>query len=500
MKNVRSIRVAAAFVSTALLAPITPIATAADAYVPVMDNTFVGVGSDATKTNLNWLTDKTLKRQVVQVAKASDVVDGQFPANAPVVEAKVASSSVDGVGFGVSRYQAKAAIDTPEANTDYTFRVSTDQKNWTPARTFNTGGFNDENWNFASFGDPQLGASDDLEADKVGWNNTVKTVQDKLPGTDFYLSLGDQVNSVLKASDQMSEMGAFFSPEGLSKRRLAVNRGNHDSMTSLYGQSFNLPNSTASNPLSDTFNYAYTYNNALIVTLDTEAPFNYLTNKYDEAGFQKQVDFLHQQIANKPTNVDWVIVTYHRSSWSQAYHQADARIQDWRKHMLPEISKANVDLVLGGHDHIYTRSQLLEGNEPVQVPEQRSNDVTLTPKAGQTLYLAQTSSSASKFYDFSANPVILNPEDYLIDYPLPIHRYDRPDITNIQQSDAEGITARQTGYWAQTRTAQYTDVQIHGGKEIVLTTYDTGRTADGTILPERAGQVVDKVALKSKNA
>ena len=52
----------------------------------------------------------------------------------------------------------------------------------------------------------------------------------------------------------------------------------------------------------------------------------------------------------------------------------------------------NVDLVLSGHDHIYTRSHLMDGMEPVISEEGRKRE-------GETLYLTLGSSTGSKYYD-----------------------------------------------------------------------------------------------------
>lgn len=54
--------------------------------------------------------------------------------------------------------------------------------------------------------------------------------------------------------------------------------------------------------------------------------------------------------------------------------------------------------MLGGHDHIYTRTELMEGNTPV-TSGGAPGDV-LPIEDGQTMYVTGTSSSGSKFYPY----------------------------------------------------------------------------------------------------
>jgi len=63
------------------------------------------------------------------------------------------------------------------------------------------------------------------------------------------------------------------------------------------------------------------------------------------------------------TSQDWVIATWHHPPYTKGSHDSDteSRHIDMRENALPILEAGGVDLVLGGHSHIYERSFLLDG-------------------------------------------------------------------------------------------------------------------------------------------
>ena len=63
------------------------------------------------------------------------------------------------------------------------------------------------------------------------------------------------------------------------------------------------------------------------------------------------------------------------------------------------MEKYNVDLVLGGHDHSYSRSHVMKGKDAqVQCDENGQAPQTYTNPDG-TIYVTLNSASGSKFYE-----------------------------------------------------------------------------------------------------
>lgn len=202
--------------------------------------------------------------------------------------------------------------------------------------------------------------------------------------------------------------------------------------------------------------YFFERGNALIVSLDS--------NLSSSADIDSHAEYLRQVIGSKGADKDWVVVTYHHSPFSQAYHQNDGDVKRLREGLTPVMSELGVDAVLGGHDHIYTRSYLMEGTKPV-VPEEKpaAGDV-LHPQDGQVLYMIASSASGSKFYDFWAAGKTYK------------------DLSEEEAAE-KGLTAPFTARWNQDRTPDYTNVEVTANT-LTLTTYNVDD-----------GSIVDKVTL-----
>jgi hypothetical protein len=63
------------------------------------------------------------------------------------------------------------------------------------------------------------------------------------------------------------------------------------------------------------------------------------------------------------TEQEWIIAYWHHPPYTKGSHDSDTEGQlvDMRENALPILEAAGVDLVLGGHSHIYERSYLLDG-------------------------------------------------------------------------------------------------------------------------------------------
>ncbi|WP_311354894.1 hypothetical protein [Corynebacterium pyruviciproducens] len=134
------------------------------------------------------------------------------------------------------------------------------------------------------------------------------------------------------------------------------------------------------------------------------------------------------------------------------------------------FTELGVDAVLSGHDHIYTRSHLMNGTEPVGTGLGTRGD-RLEPKDGEVLYITSTSTGAGKYYDFQdrfGESVPNARMEYSADFNHPAYPW--------------------TAYWRQDYDPDYLKVQVTP-EQLTFTTYDADQP-----------YVIDKVTLVNNDA
>lgn len=123
-------------------------------------------------------------------------------------------------------------------------------------------------------------------------------------------------------------------------------------------------------------NYYFLYNNILFVTLNTGAypggndaenagnpNVPSAENENDAIGivenFRKTLAAATAEYAGQ---YDWLMVTHHKSTQTVAKHVADSDIENYVDAGFETLmDEFKVDFVLGGHDHVYSRSYVLKG-------------------------------------------------------------------------------------------------------------------------------------------
>ena len=351
----------------------------------------LSVGSTPTEHNLNWFSRDSTNGQI-QFAKKADMTGNEFPkAKAKTVNSKIEKAQADGY------YANKATMSDLEENTAYVYRVG-NNGHWSDTYTTTTKSKGDFSFLFA--GDPQLGSSGDLASDKDGWKNTLNLVNTNplFKDVHFIQNAGDHV----EAGKNESQYDAYLSNYQGSvvySTPFANVVGNHDYAGTAYNDHFNLPNvsnlgsSGQGNAQGD---YYYIYNNALMLVLNSN---NRSTAEHEE--------FIKNTLAKTKDNQDikWKIVVFHHSIYSSASHASDNDILARRDTLAPMFSQNGIDLVLMGHDHVYTRSMLMDGTTALKDEsfDQNGNPIhEVTDPKGLT-YITANSASGSKYYEFTSN-------------------------------------------------------------------------------------------------
>ena len=126
-------------------------------------------------------------------------------------------------------------------------------------------------------------------------------------------------------------------------------------------------------------NYYYLYNNVLFVTLNTGAypggndeenadnanvPSAAKDNSEAETIVENFRTTMNAATSEYAGQYNWLIVTHHKSTQTVAKHAADSDIENYVDAGFEQVmDKFDVDFVLGGHDHVYSRSYVLKGGE-----------------------------------------------------------------------------------------------------------------------------------------
>ena len=337
----------------------------------VQKSVILMIGSDETSRNLTWYANVE-EAGSVQWAKQSDMQDGLFPAQ--YSEAAATSIAANDEGF----YSNQATMTGLEENTTYVYRV-VNGDTISQIYTFETGDF-DDGYSFILAGDPQIGAGN-TETDTVGWDETLDTAIAQLD-PDFLVSAGDQVNT----NNNETQYTGYLN-DALTYLTSATTIGNHDSGSAAYNEHFNLPNeSDGLGATTAGTDYWFVYDNTLFMVINSN---NRSTAEHKE--------FMESAIAQNP-DVRWKTVVFHHSVYSTASHVNDGDIIERREELPPVMSELGIDVVLMGHDHVYTRTYMMNGTTP---DDSQGVQSEVTNPEG-VLYLTANSASGSKYYDIAA--------------------------------------------------------------------------------------------------
>ena len=349
---------------------IVNINSASNEYVAT-DITFAP-GADSTKLNFNWYSNLDSPNSVVQVAKKADMTGAEFPTEKATVFNGTVSSAVTGF------YSNKVTVTDLQESTQYVYRVGDgNDTNWSPVYNYTTQ--DPDNYSFLAVGDPQIGSSGSDAADTNGWKDTMSKAFSQYPDVSFLLSLGDQIES----NSNENEYNGFFAPPELRSLPVAPLVGNHDNGAPNYNYHFNLPNlsSQYGKTTNSSSDYYFTYGQSLFMVLNTNN-----TNAAEHEAF------IDETIAAN-SNATWKVVMFHQDIYGSGGHAFETGIQDLKRKLFPIFDQHDIDLVLTGHDHSYTRTYQMFNDQPLK----GQNSIG-------TLYMTLNSGSGSKYYDLQSLP------------------------------------------------------------------------------------------------
>ena len=352
----------------------------------------LNIGADSSERNLNWQTNLELDFKV-QYGLKSDMIGGAFPATYKEVAARKDCDTACGT------VAHKATLVNLADDTEYVYRmVSGDIQS--ELYYFSTGNASD-GFTFAFVGDPQVGHHAD---EGNGWETTVDAIlrKDRGYNVDFMLISGDQVHKT-----EMANYDKFFYSK-LSGLTTATIAGNHDN-NATYNDYYNMPNVSDKYGVSKAEgDYYFVYGNTLFMCLNSNnlhkdtpneseqahgGPLTDEVKAYNKERVQEHIDFMSEVIAEHPEAI-WKTVVLHQSIYSVSGHRNDLYVQEIKEHLEPALIDLDIDVVLMGHDHCYTRTYMMNG---INTPDNANGAQSRVLNSNGILYITGDSASGNKY-------------------------------------------------------------------------------------------------------
>lgn len=313
-------------------------------------------GADETQLNFAWYS-KDADGAATPVVHFG--TDRNNLASFEGASAAVDSSLTDGEAYSYNH----VTVTGLQPNTTYYYTVEKSGAE-TEVQTYTTGDF--ESTQILYVGDPQIGASkgqpqngEELVADSgaantaarndgFAWDRTLDIAVEQNPGLDFVISAGDQVNKTGQAKEE--EYAGYLAPDALASLPVATTIGNHDSLNPDYMYHFYNPNQTGYGETEAGGDYYYSYGSGLFIVLNTN---NYNVAEHEQA--------IREAVASDP-DATFRIVTIHQDIYGSGLDHSDTDGMILRTQLTPIFDEYDIDVVLQGHDHTYSRTKLLYGD------------------------------------------------------------------------------------------------------------------------------------------
>lgn len=357
--------VSAAPMEVETTAPVVSYALTDENKVPAQLNVHVGEDA-ATSVNVTYTTRVETDKTTIAVTKTAGGETKYFE-----------GTSYQGIG---GKYIHEIVVTGLEACTEYSYVVGDGFNEC--CGTFKTAlEQGDETvFTFAYLADTQVSNADNAEA----LGATLAKVNEMNP--DFVYLAGDITDRATNEAQWewlFNNSGAF--PTGgqdmFANSLIAVTQGNHDN-NEMY-QHINAPEEAGK------IVYSFDYGTMKFISLNLEAA------KSDANARAQQEAYLREAVADAKANSQWTVVGFHKSLYTGASHIVDSDIIAARKFWAPIFAELDIDMVLQGHDHVYSRGFVTEEGTNAN-PDKDENGVIIQPDA--PLYMVGGHAGGLKWY------------------------------------------------------------------------------------------------------
>ena len=372
-------------------------------------NLTIQVGRRADQLYITWFSKSSSQGQVTFKSENG---------SAPEISANATTEpSISVPGY----YRNSAHIDDLEANTVYYYTLKNGSTQST-AYKYETNDLHSTNFTFTIAGDPELGLGDPevLPEHQSIWRVVLNRMKEQIPDSSFLITTGDQV------ADPSStiQYDAFLDNSLLYSTALVPLVGNHDNGTGFFGDHFTLPNLNSLGTESGRDgNYWFRRGNVLFIVLNSSCPMP----------FDDHEEFVRNVTRSNP-DAKWKILLSHYSPITVV-----ERYQGIRESIAEDYAelglKYDIDLFIGGHDHVYTRGHFLDDEgDPIETSEPLSSEYH---NPGQPIYMIVNSAT---------NALLREPDSY--PWSALSVQNGVPQLTEVQVTeDSIRVITRDADHW-----------------------------------------------------
>ena len=333
--------------------------------------------NDIYSRGVAWNTDNTVEENALYYVKASSEMTAETVDWTSADVKKVETTSKDTTDTTGKTWRTfKAHVENLDAGAKYFYRAGSAATGWSEV-----GSFTIEKASKDITGLSFIHVTDSQEESSAGfqkWARVLKEAYVKDPNAAFVAHTGDIVNrSENKNNFYMNEwMYAFDEPMSqIMNGVFAPASGNHETLDYVFTDRFDIDwadYKEGDEELKYGGCYVVTYgepeNGLVLISLNNTAEsWNYETDfkLYQQVWMVEQLE--------KYSDYKWKVVQLHEGLMTAGDHTNDGEVDVMRDELPPIFAKYKVDLVLQGHDHVYTRTRSYAYGENVFEPGTEEN-------------------------------------------------------------------------------------------------------------------------------
>lgn len=354
------------------------------------------LGSDPTCATITWITKYSIEDTDIELLPYSE--SPSFTGVATADERVTASFVHEGLSYPGADLGVFGFLDftrdfvkhtvtltglTPGEK--YSYRVGSAARGWwSEPGTIRTGAGADEAFTFINITDPQAQRPSHYET----YASVIGEAVRLYPDARFTVSNGDQVD----LGTNMKQWNYFFnSSDTFASLPFMPTSGNHEKKGSVLGLYFDLPGVPEQDTETGTY-YSYDYNGVHFTVLNTN-------DMEDDKLGAEQLEWMKEDI--KSSDAKWKIVVLHKALYANGIYYKDDETVGLRNQLSGLLPYLGVDLVLEGHNHVYTRTGVLNANAAVptntETKEYNGNEYEMKLDPQGTIYSIICSSGVKEY-------------------------------------------------------------------------------------------------------
>lgn len=352
---------------------------------------------NTTSVTITWATKYSITDTDIELIDYS--ANPQFSGKATKSKNIVSSyesthRSYPGANFGfigffdLSKEYIKHVITLKdlEPGKKYSYRVGSEKYGWwSEAGTITMSGGDKEAFTFIGITDPQAQCESQYET----YAGVMKAATALYSDARFTVSSGDQVD-LGTTSKQWSYF--FNSTNTFMNMPFMPATGNHEDDGAVLKENFTLPGVPKQDETTGTY-YSYDYNGVHFTVLNT----NDLDDDKDLS--DAQINWLKEDI--KGSNARWKVVILHKALYANGIYYKDKETVALRQQLSVLLPSLGVDLVLQGHNHVYTRTDVMKANCVVpcntETVKYNGQEYKMKVNPNGTIYSIVNSSSVKEY-------------------------------------------------------------------------------------------------------